>query len=486
MTLSNGIDLNNQTIEAIKQQVAEQFRTADSSVRIKFTEYFNNTYSPDVILSWPSDQEDRAVFLRTNSDPRYLAEDVEILSSERSILLPLSSSKITEVAGPASKEVSLLETSAEKFKTLVAPADSIQELGTGHESKTFAGLISKAVLQGGKGLVRRNKAKDIVDDISAGFQDASEAKPEHIRGAVSTASNFLDDFRSTSITSFLQAMWLASGSDAEFPADVVALPKLSSSALRFLLEVEGVDNPEFWTRMSSNVGLNALVATGLTGSPANLDRLMSQGARVLSARMCRVIEVSKDEDSKESSNWFLKNGLLGLHLSGSAVVFSNTKISDVPVEGIDGATDVNTVTSRARNADISIRSLSISANETRIAYETTSESDIANDQKLAEIGDSLGTTAEVVSASVAAGKSARKIICNLATSTAHGQANAKFELSELALSALPILVDANEDELARLRLIFEDTAASTVVAVNDISDESGDSDDGFEDWDLLK
>lgn len=455
MTHSSEAKFNDLSIESIKQRVAEQFTSADGSVRVKFTEYFNNTYSPDILLTWPNDSEDRAVFLRTNSNPTYLAEDVEILSSERSIVLPLSSSRLTEVDGPQSEAVSALESNASRFNTLVAPVDSIQELGSDQTKNTYAGLITKAVFQGGKGLVRRRKASDIITEISAGFDDASKASPEHIKGAVSTAAEFLDDYRSKSITSFLQAMWIASGAETEFPVDVVALPTLSTAALNFLLELEGLDDPEFWARLSLNVDLSSLVGAGLSGYPANLDRLMTVAARTLRARTCRVVDIEKKESEASSRNWFLRKGLLGLHLSKTSVVFSNLRINDIPLEGIQETIDVESVISRARAADVSVRSLSISTNETRVAYETTSDSNIAGDKRLSDIGTSLGSAAEVVAASVAISGSTRKVTCNFPTSTAHGHGNAKFDLGELALCAVPILTDISESELEVLHANFD-------------------------------
>lgn len=439
------IEAQSTSVASIKNEVRGRLQEADPGIEVRDTEYFNNTYSPDFILKWPGEKETRRVFLRTDSNPRYLAEDIEIVGDEQSILMPLAQSRQSE--DPKLDET--LQRNSARQSVLIANADSVTALIQQAKASPYATLVSRALLQGGKGLVRRERAENVVGSVSEGFQDASHSRAQHIPEAVEAAEGVLDTPRSNAISSFMQALWIASGERADtFPVLVASQPSLDTAALSFLLDMPELDDDEFWSRIGRNIEIEKILSLDIAGSTPNLQRLMRMNADRLRARVCRV--VSSGDSKYRTNEWFLGDGGLGLALGSSSAVFTNTKIADITEEGISSVQPVSSVSLRARAADIRVVALSIAARESRIDYAAVADIDISSDPQLGNVASALGSGAEVVSVTAAIGAADRRLNCNLQTSTSHGNSNAKYFLSEMAVNSIPLFVDLSEEQLTDL------------------------------------
>ncbi|WPU11053.1 hypothetical protein [Pseudarthrobacter oxydans] len=439
------IETQSASVAGIKNEVRGRLQEADPGIEVRDTEYFNNTYSPDFILKWPGEKETRRVFLRADSNPRYLAEDIEIVGDEQSILMPLAQSRPSE--DPKLDET--LQRDSAKQSVLIANADSVSALIQQAKASPYATLVSRALLQGGKGLVRRERAEHVVGSVSDGFQDASHSRTQHIPEAVEAAQGVLDTPRSNAISSFMQALWIASGERADtFPVLVASQPSLDTAALSFLLDMPELDDDEFWLRIGRNIEIEKILSLNLTGATPNLQRLMRMNAGRLRARVCRV--VPSDAGKFRENEWFLGDGGLGLTLGSSSAIFTNSKIADITEEGISSIQPVSSVSMRAQAADIRIVALSIAARESRIDYAAVADIDISSDPQLGNVASALGSAAEVVSVTAAIGAADRRLSCNLQTSTSHGNSNAKYFLSEMAINSIPLFVDLSERQLTDL------------------------------------
>src|SRR4051812_28082092 len=77
-------------VAAIKTAVANYLSEADPGSRIRTTEYFNHTFSPDLILSWGDDSAGtRRVFIRTDARESSLREDLDWVPADAPLFLPL-------------------------------------------------------------------------------------------------------------------------------------------------------------------------------------------------------------------------------------------------------------------------------------------------------------------------------------------------------------------------------------------------------------
>lgn len=434
------------SVAGIKNAIRGQLQEADPGIEIHDTEYFNNTYSPDFILKWPGQKEVRRIFLRADSNPQYLAEDIAIVADEQSILMPLAASKPAQ--DPTIEDA--LQADASQKKVLIANADSVAALVAQTKYSPYTTLISRAIFQGGKGLIRRTRAESVAASVSEGFVDASHSRPEHIPEAVESAQGVLDTPRSNAISSFMQALWIASGERADtFPVPVASQPALDSSSLSFLLEMPELDDDDFWHRMGRNIDIEKILSLKLSGATANLQRLMRANAESLRARVCRVVPADSTHPDR-FHEWFLGDGGLGLTLGEYSAIFTNSRISDISLEGVNSVQPVGSVSQRAASAGIRVVALSISARESRIDYAGVADIDISSDPQLGSVASALGSAAEVVSVTAAIGASDRKLNCNLQTSTSHGNSNAKYYLSEMAINSIPLFVDLSEPEISDL------------------------------------
>lgn len=68
--------------------------------------------------------------------------------------------------------------------------------------------------------------------------------------------------------------------------------------LSFLLEMDDIDDGEFWTRLGADIEIKSILASGVVGSPVNLQRLMKANASRLRARVCRVVEAASGAAEK--------------------------------------------------------------------------------------------------------------------------------------------------------------------------------------------
>lgn len=452
------------TVSAIKEAVGDSLRAADVAVEVHSTEYFNNTYSPDFVLSWPGQKEIRKLYLRTDSNPAYLKEDVEIVGDDESILMPLAHSVTSEKGDPELQELS------ERRRVLVANSDSVDALAQESKQSPYGGLISRAILQGGKGLVRRERAESIAEAVAEGFESASRSSPTHIEQAVEVAHGVLDTPRSNAIDSFLQALWIASGARADtFPVPVAATPSVDASSLAFLLEMPELEDDEFWLRIGSNIDMERILGSGISGSTANLQRLMRVNAPRFRARICRVVETMK-QNKAQNYQWFIGEGGLGLHLGDFSAIFTNRRISDIDAKGVDSTQSVDSLGERASFAGVHLVAVSIAARDRRIEYTADERFDLAHDKQLSDVASALGRSAGVQSATATVGASRRRLICNFTDSTSHGNSNAKYYLSEMALTALPLFVDLSTRELNEVQDAVGGEEAVRLVKIETLSD----------------
>ena len=78
----SGLDVPNwdESIATVKRTVANALQALDRGIEIKDTRYFNHSFVPDFVLSWPRDAgRQRDVFLRLDSSAAFLNRDLDLL-----------------------------------------------------------------------------------------------------------------------------------------------------------------------------------------------------------------------------------------------------------------------------------------------------------------------------------------------------------------------------------------------------------------------
>jgi hypothetical protein len=81
-------------VNGVKSVVSGEIRKLNPEASITYTDYFNHTYIPDLVMEWstPHGQEARPVYLRGTLRPARAAEDVRGLASQAPVVLSLAPS----------------------------------------------------------------------------------------------------------------------------------------------------------------------------------------------------------------------------------------------------------------------------------------------------------------------------------------------------------------------------------------------------------
>ncbi|MFF5663693.1 hypothetical protein ACFY7F_12830 [Streptomyces griseofuscus] len=423
-------------VESIKNAVISNIRASDAAVEIESTDYFNHTYAPDLVLRWDKGKEERQVYLRTSGNPQYLREDVAVVSERKPILMPLAPLRDPD-------QVVELEIESARSSTLVADPASLYAFSAERHERPVLGLLSRAVLQGGRGLVDEARARTTSDAVGMGFVAAQQAEVESTRGAVVAAESLLDPAHAGQLTRLLHAVWLGSGAPAtSFPGATGVTAELDAVGLKLLLDIAVTDDEEFWQRIGAGITLERVceIEGGLESE--NLQRLIKSNLDHFRAKSCRISDVPVQADYGSAPRWFVHSGILGYTTDRYRALFSTGPVSSMDFMGYieDGTVELGELLDRVSEAGIGISELVLeSATGGRIDYRAPQNSDISRDDLLHDLSSALGNRSSVVSVVVPTGGGNRHLACDLTKRAATGRTVAKFYLSELVQNAVPVL-----------------------------------------------
>src|ERR1035437_5887928 len=83
----------------IKRAVANEPRAADPAVQVHFTDYFNHSFAPDLLLEWPHENRPRFLFVRSAS-AAWLLNDMRLIASHHPVIFTLEDLGTEPAAAP--------------------------------------------------------------------------------------------------------------------------------------------------------------------------------------------------------------------------------------------------------------------------------------------------------------------------------------------------------------------------------------------------
>lgn len=431
---------------AVKEVVASEFHALDPRVEIKFTEYFNHTFAPDLVLTWPTvdGAHERYVYLKYNTEVQFLLEDLRMVEDKRPILLGLESqawryaASVRELA-VASKESDTLVTDPAGVETLV-------EQG----SNKFFRLVGSAIAQGGRGLVDGRTAERTTASLHSGLEGARNVDTRPTAIATTLIQELLRDEFAGRITRLLQAVWVGSGGRLEdFPGDRALSEDIPDDALQFLLEMEVIDDELFWDRLGSRVNITQLGRVKLPDGSPNLERLMASNVQRLWARACRVRREQPvlSEVIRDNPYWIVDRHL-ALKWPRFAAYVAETveRLVDVPEARHDGVRFSELV---QRANDMVISDLEWSNDGRVLRYSSEDHDDVAHDSAVGEFERGLGANALIRRAGVTL-PSGKQLSVDFMSRTVGGKGGTKLAMSELLAPSLHLLCDLSDEEREEL------------------------------------
>lgn len=426
-------------ITALKTSIANELIADDPTLRIKTTEYFNNTFAPDMVLRW-EEQEERQLFLRTNVDWAALMEDVAWVAERRPILMPLQ-----ETERPHARDD--LQEVAARSSTLVTPRSSMAALVDEGAPTQLSRLLISSVLRGGRGVMDSNRAERTVASIDAAYTAAQAAESDPVVQAVDELEELVDVRNSGVLTRFLQAVWIGSGGSAStFPGATGATGALDAAGLQLLLDIADADDDEFWERIARGMRLEQLVAIQAGPESATLQALMKHLLPTLRAAGCGLADFQL-ADGADGRTWFVQRGYLALQLPRFRAVFTPSSISRYDIgQRMSGSAPIfRVLKDRAEDVDVRFTEIKL---ETASGNEVTIRPGVAADLDDESLLDELATLAQAptVESVTIQLSSERNLVCDLADFEARARTRGSFYVTELLEHGLPLLFDLNPAE----------------------------------------
>ncbi|QYG91819.1 hypothetical protein HC251_04750 [Iamia sp. SCSIO 61187] len=437
----SGLDVPNwdESIATVKRTVANALQALDRGIEIKDTRYFNHSFVPDFVLSWPRDPaRQRDVFLRLDSSTAFLNRDLDLLGRQAPVLLSLTSEWADESPEPPAAEPAT--------STLVTEPSAVERFGEASKSPDFGQVVPAALLKGGKGWIDEPVAGTVASAATAFFSGASNHEADTVNQAAPLLAEHLDAAQAGRVLNLGRVVWEATGGEpTQYPV-TTDLSGLDDTALRFLLEEGPTDNAAFWRSIGRLVGLERLVNVGVRGGP-NLAALVRSNADRLLARTLLVKQTQRTlEDA--GPEWAVESGALVLRGS-DFLAYLAARRDDLTVAA-DEARALDLATFRDRTADEQVETVTVVAGDgKRVTIESEDMFDPSTDAVLASVGDLPGTAV----ASVGLIVSGKHVTCDFTSRSASGHTNAQFDIVSLIERSLPMLwplTDARDAAEVRL------------------------------------
>lgn len=442
-----------ESIQAVKLAIINELRAADAGLEVEYTDYFNHSFVPDLILRWPGQGDARELFIRADTNPAHLAEDISLVPDRRPIFFGLTA--VTEAASGNS----MVFAASRDAGALVTDADGVEGFIERKRANPLMGLASTAVLQGGRGVFDQENASGVATALEEGFASAKAGRGEETANAAALIPSLLDGNRASRLLHVMQALWVSSGaSAANFPA-ALQPGRLDDSSLLYLLALDPIDDVEFWRNLSADLTLDQLAGLQVERPNENLQLLIRANLDRLHARAARVISAENGAGAEREAQprWVIEHGEVGLRIDGfCAYVFGSAEklgfSSRLDSEGI--TTDVFFRRLQGlREARIPIGRAELSGGGRRLTYESESVDDITDDPEFRRVLDAMETVAQVRRVVVKL-EDGKQIKCNLMNATATGFGSSKYLLTELVSVALLSLADLGPEARSRLSEAF--------------------------------
>ncbi|WP_146101014.1 hypothetical protein [Nocardia nova] len=302
-------------ISGVKGIVAREIEKLSSDVRIEYTDYFNHTYMPDMVLSWGSRQaEQRPIFLRNSLRLRPTLGDVEGLESRSPVVIGLK---------PADPDIGprVRESVRRTRRVFVTDVSSIDVAGRQASSKDsvapLLGIVRNNILRTGRGLMTVSDAEELLsatEDVMASDPIVADAALSRFESLTDSLLAEDGSYQVSRASRLLRAI-----NDPDLLSEV--LPSVSgrisetdlSIMLQYLFARETTAAPDgrFWETLATLVDLQDLERIqGI--EDRDISPLASRAIDLWTGRRAELVYNSEFEPGGDRTGtvWFMRAGKL--------------------------------------------------------------------------------------------------------------------------------------------------------------------------------
>jgi hypothetical protein len=423
-----------ESILRVKDTVARELTALDSTARINRTDYFNHTYAPDFVMTWP-DARSRRVYLRMAYDLDALVDDVALIDSKDPLIFGLTESESIEAKSHVDEAI------ANSDAMFTEPA-ALEKLIDRKKADSTANMLSNALAQGGRGSFVGDEAVELADVVQRGFQSAAKVDTEGTAEAVGAISDRLRGQQAWRMNRVLQAVWEGSdGSLSTFPGTADVSGRLNTESLTYLLKYMRTDDRNFWRRVGR--GLTLADLENLDFAETNIEHLIQANLDVISARatIVKPDPLGLDEVSLGGRYRWSKRGR---HVTFEApklfavIGSAKTDLGDVDEEAAE-AVYVEAFIDRAGETDL----VEVSLHSGPEHISVKSDEGAINKERLRGVSATFGGAAEVAQALVSS--QTGRVTVDLPERSGTGKTQSKVRMADLLVTTIPLVVDVPDD-----------------------------------------
>lgn len=450
-------------VASIKNAVTNYLHEADPGSIIRQTDYFNHTFTPDLVLTWEDESKgSRSIYIRTDSREASLREDLEWAPASEPLFLPLA--EVVHASSPADRTDARtdLDTASAQSGAMIASPRSLEALRSADPSSRVARLFSRAVVRGGRGLLDVSRAEVASSTVLRGYQGAQVADSSPTEAAIEGVETLVRLNEATAVTRFLQAVWIGGGgAESAFPGATGVSGGVTTDSLQLLLDMGDVGDDEFWTRVSRSVDLDRLTRLTVAPDSSRFQELVRQAMKRLRGKGFAVLRDRNELLTDGELRWYARDGVLGLQSRHFRAAFSPSVSSSLDDAGqpLDGdGLSIRTLLDRLEDQRLEITRLSFDTGTgTALTITLAEPGTLADDELLSSLTEPLESNATAVSVDISL-SGGRSVHCNLKNGRARGNTGAKYFLPEMLESVLPVLQHLTSAEKRSLSQVLESTA----------------------------
>lgn len=437
-------------IRAIKRAIAGAVQDVDPTAEPTFTDYFNHSVVPDIVLRWPREREERLLFVRGTNNLDSLLDSMPYMNETGPIVITLEDFEPKfEVVPESLSRFSELDLAAHHSGTWLADPSALETVASSKTNEPVVGLLGQALTRGGAGLTPANAVQQIVTTTVAGFKGAGALDAEAAQSAVDTLDHALNATQSGRLTRVLRAVWEGHGGSATtFPA-TESLGALTDEDIRYLLEHVEEDSPDFWYRVGRSVPLDQIVKLRVPDYSANLQLLLGAMVENVHVKGVRVLQEPPYLGEVDvHPRWIAERGQLALRGKHWTAYVAISRAEELPPSDGGRPLRLAEVRRRVALAGISLTQIEIGANDRKVTYESKDGSNVVDDDAVDSlIRDLKSDLVEVLVFSPEGGGAAR---ADLPNGSVIGQTNSTFLAAPFLRACIPLLVDVDQEERSKV------------------------------------
>lgn len=317
------------SIERVHTAIAKGLEELDPSIELNRTGYFNHSWAPDFVMSWPGGEAPRHIFLRFGVRHPVILREVQLLRDGAPVFVGLPGddeaampTKADEDAKPSLREARALVAETEALATLGEAAAEVRDVRT----------ATRAVVRGGVGILDTGAANRYVDSYTTAVREVLSTRDiDVLREAMNGFDDVLDEPTVLRLESSLRTRWLATGAELDaFPGRQAwqlgtRAPAEIADLVEALLDQQEPVAPAAWLEIAGHISADA-VGTELRKRRerrnARLDDFVHTALQSWTAQWAHAPPLPA-ESFEGVYDWVIQSLGLGVQLPNRMVFFSD-------------------------------------------------------------------------------------------------------------------------------------------------------------------